>query len=249
MRGAAWEALDLSHARLPSLRFFGSRVQGCRFDEASCRDWRLWASEVSDSSFAGADLRDSAIGTWQDGRNNVWRAMSFDRADLRGAVALGCHLEGCTFRDSQLSGAQFQHVTMRDCAFSGAVKDVLFDCRELPGKPAADVLVDIDFSGATLEDVEFRGCRFDGLKLPQSQGIYPIPSFPRVARRVLDLLEENSSVEARMLRSELTVALKLPGPDDSVGVFNRRDYLASGGEALADLAESLLMEAVGDLNA
>ena len=49
--------------------------------------------------------------------------------------------------------------------------------------------------------------QFDGLKLPQVQGIYPIPDFPRVARRVLDLLDESSSVEARMLRSELTVAL------------------------------------------
>jgi uncharacterized protein YjbI with pentapeptide repeats len=248
VRGARWEALDLSHARLPSLRLFGSQIQDCRLDEASCRDWRLWVSEVSNSSFVGSDLRDSTIGTWQDGRSNAWRAVSFDRADLRGALALGCHLDGCSFRDSRLSDAQFQQVTMRDCTFSGAMKDVLFDCRELPGKPVAEVLVNIDFSDATFEDVEFRGCRFEGVKLPQTPGIYPIPGFPRVARRVLDLLEENPSVEARMLRSELTVALKLPGRDDSVGVFNRRDYLASGGEPLADLAESLLMEAVGDAN-
>ena len=249
LRGVRWQALDLSHARLPSLRFFGSQILDCRFEQASCRDWRLWATEVSDSSFDGADLRDSAIGTWRDGRSNRWRSVSFDRADLRGALALGCDLESCTFRDSRLSDAQFQHVTMRNCTFSGAMKDVLFDCRELPGKPTADVLVNVDFSEATFEDVEFRGCRFDGLKLPQAQGIYPIPDFPRVARRVLDLLDGNSSAEARMLRSELTVALKLPGRDDSVGVFNRRDYLASGGEPLADLAESLLMEAVGDGNA
>jgi uncharacterized protein YjbI with pentapeptide repeats len=248
VRGVLWEALDLSHARLPSLRFFGSQISGCRFDEASCRDWRLWDTEVRDSSFVGSDLRDAAIGTWQNERVNVWRAVSFDRADLRGVLGLGCHLDGCTFRDSRLSDAQFQQVTMRDCTFSGSMKDVLFDCRELPGKPAADILVNIDFSDATFEDVEFRGCRFDGVKLPQKPGVYAIPGFPRVARRVLDLLEENPSIEARMLRSELNVALKLPGRDDSVGVFNRRDYLASGGQPLADLAESLLMEAIGDAN-
>ena len=249
LHGVRWEALDLSHARLPSLRFFGSQILDCRFEQASCRDWRLWSSEVSDSSFDATDLRDSAIGTWQNGRSNRWQSVSFDRADLRGALALGSHLEGCTFRDSRVADAQFQHVTMRDCTFSGAMKDVLFDCRDLLGKPAADVLVNLDFSQATFEDVEFRGCRFDGLKLPVAQGIYPIPNFPLVARRVLDLLVENSSVEARMLRSELTVALKMPGRDDSVGVFNRRDYIASGGEPLADLAESLLMEAAGDVNA
>ena len=51
LRRARWEKLDLSHAKLPSLRFFESEILDCRFDEASCRDWRLWVSEVSDSSF------------------------------------------------------------------------------------------------------------------------------------------------------------------------------------------------------
>jgi hypothetical protein len=248
VRGVRWTALDLRHARLPSLRFFGSEIQGCRFDAASCRDWRLWASEVSDSSFVGSDLRDSAIGTWQDGRGNAWSGVSFDRADLRGVLALGCRLDGCSFRGSGLSDAQFQQVTMRDCTFSGAMKNVLFDCRDLPGKPGADVLSNVDFSDATFEDVEFRGCRFQDVKLPQTPGIYAIPRYPQAARRVLDLLGENSSVEGRMLRSELNVVLKMPGRDDSVGVFNRRDYVTSGGEPLADLAESLLMEAVGDTN-
>jgi Mn-containing catalase len=35
----------------------------------------------------------------------------------------------------------------------------------------------------------------------------------------------------------------VPPRDDSVGVFTRADYVADGGEALADLAESLFMEA------
>jgi Mn-containing catalase len=52
-----------------------------------------------------------------------------------------------------------------------------------------------------------------------------------------------------MLRAELNLALKLPGDDASVGVFNRADYVVSGGERLADLAETLLMEAAGELEA
>jgi hypothetical protein len=208
-----------------------------------CRDWRIWATEVSNSSFVGTDLRDSAIGTWQDGRSNAWRAVSFDRADLRSVLALGCHVDECTFRGSRLVDAQFHQVTMRDCTFSGAMKDVLFDGRDLPGKPPAEVFSNVDFSDATFEDVEFRGCRFDRVQLPRTPGIYVIAEFPEVARRVLGKLEGNSSVEARMLRSELDVALKLPGRDGSVGVFNRDDYLAAGGAQLADLAETLLMEA------
>jgi hypothetical protein len=123
------------------------------------------------------------------------------------------------------------------------MKDVLFDGRELPGKPEPGAFVGVDFSAATFEDVEFRGCRFDEVRLPS--GVYAAPDFPRVARNVLELLAQDETVEARMLRAELNLALKLPGTDDSVGVFNRRDYVASGGERLADLAESLLMEAAG----
>jgi hypothetical protein len=136
---------------------------------------------------------------------------------------------------------------MRDCTFSGLVKEVLFDCREIPGRPVAGVLVDLDFTEATFEDVEFRGCRFDGLKLPKAPGVYLIPAFPLVARRALELLEGNPSIEARMLRGQFTNSLKLPGSDDSVDVFNRRDYVASGGETLADLAETVFMEALGDV--
>lgn len=34
--------------------------------------------------------------------------------------------------------------------------------------------------------------------------------------------------------------------EGDAGVFNRRDYLIAGGEPLADLAETLLMEAVAE---
>jgi hypothetical protein len=135
---------------------------------------------------------------------------------------------------------------MRDCVFAGVLKDVLFDCRDLPGKPEADAMKNIDFNGAIFEDVEFRGCRFEAVSMPHMAGIHVIPSYPRVARRVLELLADNSSVEARMLVAELQVALKMPGREDSVGVFNRRDYLTAGGEPLADLAETLLMEAAAE---
>ncbi|MCW2749578.1 MAG: pentapeptide repeat-containing protein [Aeromicrobium sp.] len=244
LRGARWQALDLSQSRLSSLRFFGSVVADCRFDGAICRDWRLWDSEVRDSSFASGDLRDAALGTWHDGRTNTWRNVDFDGADLRGVLALGCLIAQCSFVEARLKGVEFQQATIRHCQFTGALQDVLFDGREIAGRPQPGVFVDVDFSKAKFEDVEFRGCRFDDVKLPA--GIYAIPRFPRVARRVLELLEHDESVEARMLRAELNLTLKLPGGDASVGVFNRADYIASGGERLADLAESLLIEAAGE---
>lgn len=247
VRGTRWHALDLSQSRLSGLRFFGSEIADCRFDDAMCRDWRLWNSEVKDCSFAGVDLRDAALGTWHDGRTNAWRNVVFDGADLRGALALGCLIERCSLAEARLKGAEFQQATIRHCRFAGALQDVLFDGREIAGRPKPGVFVNVDFSAATFADVEFRGCHFDDVKLPT--GVYSIPRFPRVARRVLESLEHDESVEARMLRAELNLTLKLPGDDASVGVFNRADYVVSGGERLADLAETLLMEAAGELEA
>jgi len=48
-----------------------------------------------------------------------------------------------------------------------------------------------------------------------------------------------------MLASQLRNTLKMRGSDDSVGVFNRDDYVAAGGAAFADLAESILRPVAG----
>lgn len=242
-----WQGLDLSHSQLSSIRFFGSAIDDCRFDGALCRDWRLWDTEVDTCSFGRADLRDSALGTWHEGQTNVWRRVLFDRADLRGVLALGGQFDRCSFAEARLKGAEFLQATIRHCRFTGALQEVLFDAREIPGRPPPGIFVDVDFSEATFADLEFRGCRFDNVKLPA--GIYSIPGYPSVARRVLELMGSDESLEARMLRAGLNLALKLPGHDESVGVFNRADFVASGGERFADFAESLLIQAAGGFNA
>ncbi len=56
------DGFDLSGAVLRSFRFFGTTISNCRFDQADCRDWRLWDCDVADSSFVGADLREAALG-------------------------------------------------------------------------------------------------------------------------------------------------------------------------------------------
>lgn len=241
LRGARWSSLDLSFARLPSLRFFDAKVEDCLLVGADCRDWRLWASHVSNSSFARAGLRSAALGTWHDGQTNAWDDVTFDEADLRDALFLGARLARLSFLRARLAGAQFLHVAMRQVSFGGEVRDVLFDGRDLPGKPQAERLQDVDFSSAQLIDVDFRGCRFDGVALPD--GILVVPNFPEVARRALALLASDSSIEARMFSAELANTMKLPGASDSVGVFNRADYVVSGGDALADLVEQTLARA------
>ena len=43
--------LDLTDSRLENLRFHGVAIVGCRFDRARCRDWRMWATSVTECSF------------------------------------------------------------------------------------------------------------------------------------------------------------------------------------------------------
>ncbi|MEV7662785.1 pentapeptide repeat-containing protein [Paenarthrobacter sp. NPDC089316] len=241
-REVRWQDLDLSYAVLSSLRFFGSVITGCLFDKAICVDWRLWDSEVTDSSFAKAGLRDAALGTWYEGgTGNAWRNINFDGADLRGLLASGCLMERCSFKGTKLKGAEFLQATIRYGQFTGVLQDVLFDGRQIPGHAEPGVFLDTDFSGATFREVEFRGCHFQGVKLPE--GIDLIPDFPRVARRVLELLGNDESVEARVVRAVFGLSLKSPGDDTSVGIFNRADYFSWGGEPLADLAERLIRQA------
>lgn len=245
--GVKWSSLDLSDARLPNLRIFASSVSNCRFDGADCRDLRLWDTSVSDSSFVGANLRDAALGTWHEGRSNTWSRVTFDGADARGVLMRGGSMLGCTFDGTRLGGAAFQQPDLGECVFAGKLQDVLFDGREIRDRPVPEPLRHCDFTDAVLADVEFRGCRFDDVALPDDPDIRVLSDYPAVARRALALSEAASGLEARMFAGELRNSLKLPGAPDSVSVFNRRDYLASGGEAFADFAEAILMEAAGHI--
>ena len=238
-----WSSLDLSYARLAHLRFSAASISNCVFEDAGCRDWRLWDSQIESSSFARADLRDAAIATWYEAKTNDWRGVRFDGADLRGGVAIGGSFVDSSFRGAKLDGVEFQQSHIERCTFDGLMRDVIFDGRDLPDKPRPTPLRRVDFSGAVFEDVAFRGCSFDDVRMPDIPGIRVIRRYPVIARRVLALAEATTSVEGRMLASELRNALKRPGADDSIAVLNRRDYLAAGGESFADFAEALFMEA------
>lgn len=241
IRGGAWSGLDLSHAALPSLRFFGAEIRNCRFDKANCQDWRLWDSTVADSSFVGADLRHSALLTWWNNQGNAWRRVVFDRADLRDCALRGGVLDGCSFVDTKIGGNSFGQVAIRGCRFTGKMKDVTFDGRRVEDWPPPAPMVDVDFSEAQFLDVWFNGCHFQNVSLPD--GNFVVPNFPEVAKRVAETLAASDRAEALVVRRVLQATLRSPGDPDSVGVINLHDYVRYGDEALAQFAESAYREA------
>lgn len=236
------EGLDLAGARLPGLRFFDSQLADCRFDGVSARGWRLWDTRVINCQFAEADLRDSTLGSWDHGRRNSWCRVVFAGADLRGAVMRAAAFEDCDFASAKLDGVRFEQCALRGVRFVGPLVDVLFDGRELAETPAPPPMERVDFAYAHFRGVEFKGTDLGNVRLPEDPDVRLIKRYDCVAERGLALLQGDDSVPARMLRAQFENDLRMArGHTDDA--FNRRDYLASGGEDLLRLAESVFERA------
>jgi hypothetical protein len=244
LRSVRLEGLDLSGAQLQSLRFFGSRIADCRLDGANCQDWRMWDTEVADCSFVDSSLRDAAVGTWHDGKRNAWRRVSFAGADFRVMSLTGTVFEDCDFSGARIAKVRFQQCAITGCRFGGRLTGVVFDGRPLEGKPDPGPL-EADFTGALFEDVMFLGFDLSRVTLPDDPDLRLMRQDRCVMERALASLAGDDSLSARMLRAVVSNRLKMmrDAAVPEFGVFNRRDYVASGGDELAGLADRVLAAA------
>lgn len=246
LQGVRLERLDFSGAQLQSLRFQDSEIVDCLFDGANCRDWRLWGTEVSGCGFRKADLREAAVGTWQEGRRNAWRRVDFSGADFRVAASWMAIYEDCDFSGAKLAKVKFEQCTLTRCRFAGELRDVVFDGRGLTDRQAPPPMDKVDFSGATFRQVEFMGFDLDGAALPDNRDIRLLRRARCVARRGVEMLDGDDRIEARMLRAMFENQLRGPGTDHEARVFNRRDYLELGGPRLLTLAVDVMARAEAD---
>jgi hypothetical protein len=101
--------------------------------------------------------------------------------------------------------------------------------------------LEADFTGAVFDQVEFMGLDLSRVTLPQDPDLRLIRRYRCVIERALASLDGDSSLPARMLRGEFTNRLKMMrGTEAESNVFNRRDYVTSGGDELAGLADRVL---------
>jgi uncharacterized protein YjbI with pentapeptide repeats len=231
--------LDFSGGRLESFRFFNTTISHCRFDEARCQDWRLWAVDVTDTSFVGADLRKAVLGAWYEGRGDVYQRVNFSHANLRSIVCPAAAFIDCDFGDAQLAKVDFQSSGFVRCRFAGMLREVMFhDHGYKTGKPDPNPMEDVDFSEAELRMVEFRHLNLDRVKFPNSSDHMVVHHYRCALERAVRDLESDTA--HRGLRTVLEHELKWAGSHQKVGVFNRRDFVEMFEEDGADFAVALL---------
>lgn len=193
--------LDLSGAFLDSLRWTRCTISNCRFDGARCQDWRMWATTVDGSSFDGADLRRSALDPWLEGRGNLFRGVSFRRADLRQVTSTTATYVDGDFSEAKLVKLDFQSSGFTRCRFAGVLRNVTFwDHGHDTGKPDPNPMDDVDFTDAHFREVELRRLSLERVLLPKSAEHLVIHRYRCVLDRALAELEHDPRRDAQALR-------------------------------------------------
>lgn len=224
------EGMDFSDSHLEYIRFFHSRITGCRFDRADCRHWGVRASDVTRTSFVGTNLRDAVLGPWYEGRANKYEFVNFSYADMRGLLSSTATFTDCDFSHARLDKTDFQSSSFIRCRFAGEVREVLFyDLAYKSPKPDPNPMEDVDFSAAQLRWVEFRHLDIDRVRLPKDDNHVVVRNYRCVLQKALAAARNSQHRSSRALVAVLENCLKWIGPKQQIGIFNRLDFRDSGG--------------------
>jgi hypothetical protein len=99
-------------------------------------------------------------------------------------------------------------------------------------------MIDIDFSRATLRDVEFRGLTLDRVRLPDDADHIILRDFPGVLDRLISALTQQQDQTAKILLAYLGAYRKWTVPG-ARGVLNKQDLAEIDPSAVDRLLELL----------
>lgn len=231
LRSVEWRGLDLSGAHLESLRFHDCSIDDCSFVGSTCRDWRLWGTTISNTSFRTADLRNSVLGAVDNGRRNSFSRVDFTKTDLRGTVHKSADMVECTFSNANLSKVDFHGTVFVDCTFEGELKDVLFHRQAFRGEAyPPNEMKGVDLRRAKLHYVEFRGLDMATVKWPVDEEHIILDDYANTLERVLAVLDAREDASSRRLAEGFRVRLKWVGRNQRQGVLSKADLIEAGGE-------------------
>jgi uncharacterized protein YjbI with pentapeptide repeats len=243
--GVRLSGLDFSGGKLQHARFFNSTITDCRFDNARCEDWRLWAVDTKATSFRSADLRGAVLGAWYNGRGDSYHGVDFSGANLGTIVCPAATFVDCDFAHARLVKVDFQSTSFIRCRFAGTIRDVIFQDRGFrTGKPDANPMEDVDFTQAELRRVEFRHLDLDKVTLPTS-GDHLVLEHYRCAL-IGTIADIDRLPEMKSVRRVLEHELKWLGLNQRHGVLNRKDFAEMFGDGIAEQSLEMLSGADAD---
>jgi len=191
----------------------------------------MWGTTVADSSFHSADLREAALGGVEYGKRNIFRAVDFSRADFRQTAHGSAEMIDCIFDNAKLVKIDFQGTVFVRCRFVGELNEVLFYRHAFGGEAfPPNEMEFVDFSGARLRNVEFRGLDMASVKWPNDEEHIVIDNYRQTLDRVLGELEMRSDVPGRKLRARLAMMRKWAGPNQLKGIISKADLTNAGGD-------------------
>jgi uncharacterized protein YjbI with pentapeptide repeats len=230
-RQVKWQDLDFSDSMLNAVRFFGSEIRNCRFENCQMEDLRLWSTIVLDCSFRRTNLKRSALGGVQGEKRNLFSGVDFSEADLRQTAYKAVAFEHCVFRNTKLIKIDFQTSTFTDCQFEGELRDVLFYRRGFEGAMfPPNEMINVDFSHAKLRQVGFRGLTLDRVQLPQDAEHVVIRNFASALDETIDVLKRQEDTAARKLIAFLQIRRNWADLGQTQGVVNLKDLEGVAGE-------------------
>jgi hypothetical protein len=216
-------------------------IEDCVLDRARCHDWRIWESEIRNSSFCGTDLRETALGPWKAGAGNRFNQVDFTQADFRGAAMITAAFADCDFSGAKLDKAKFLRCGLVRCRFAGLLAEVVFDGRVLhPEQREPNLCEDLDMSGAVFRLTEFRGFDLTAVRLPNDPALRVIHDYPRVLESAIEALQDREDDVGRALRAVITNEQRGLERGHPLGFFNWDDFVSFGGKEHAAVADKLL---------
>lgn len=245
---AALEAVDLSYAVLAGVMIEGSVFRDCRLDGANLEGAGLWGCDVSETSFATANLRDAVLGGTSP-KTTRYERVDFRRADLRLAIPGQADFFDCDFSDARLDKVEFYGCRIERCRFAGRLREVIFNASGPSPANRQGSLVDVDFTGASLHGVGFQGYDLDRVRFPTDEGHLVLQDYPCTLERALAHLASRREPQDLWLAALLEHDRKWLGPRQQVGVLAIADLHPDGtleaGRPAAELLTRLSRECRG----
>jgi uncharacterized protein YjbI with pentapeptide repeats len=170
-------------------------------------------------------------------RRSQWRDVDLRQADLRVATA-SLLFQDIDFRNAKFRSTDLGWSDLRSCQFAGVVLGLKIGHMPIPEQPPGWLLSEVDFTAATLRDLELVGVSLPSadIRLPNDADHWPIPDWPDYLQRLASAVAQLPECDLKLAASVwLDVAIRDLGAGQTAGFIAAWDLTHLGGNELRDL--------------